>query len=301
MYFQKPKGFTLIELLVVIAIIAILAAILFPVFAQAREKARQATCISNMKQIGLALMQYVQDNDDYYCPSIVQVSGDRGLWNGTVPSYDWTYCISPYIKNGKITAISFQSDIKAHSGGFISFSKITTTIGGAFSCPSHVNPNQAMQYMIRDDVFPGWYDPNHEGVHGMPPNETGSGPAVSMAQIPSPSASIGIWETGSTGQQGNCSYYPAADWAWYGAPSWSYGTGSEFLGSSKDCDTTNPVVSTYESCNTMPRYRHNGIANMLYLDGHVKGMHKEKDFFAENIFIPGICEVYWNITCKTSL
>jgi prepilin-type N-terminal cleavage/methylation domain-containing protein len=61
---KHSKGFTLIELLVVIAIIAILAAILFPVFAQAREKARQITCASNMKQLGLAIMQYTQDFDE---------------------------------------------------------------------------------------------------------------------------------------------------------------------------------------------------------------------------------------------
>ena len=58
------QGFTLIELLVVIAIIAILAAILFPVFAQAREKARAIACMSNMKQIGLAIQMYIQDNDE---------------------------------------------------------------------------------------------------------------------------------------------------------------------------------------------------------------------------------------------
>jgi prepilin-type N-terminal cleavage/methylation domain-containing protein/prepilin-type processing-associated H-X9-DG protein len=66
---QKKKGFTLIELLVVIAIIAILAAILFPVFAQAREKARQASCMSNLKQISLAELQYVQDYDEKYSGS----------------------------------------------------------------------------------------------------------------------------------------------------------------------------------------------------------------------------------------
>ena len=65
------KGFTLIELLVVIAIIAILAAILFPVFAKAREKARQTTCLSNQKQLNLAVLSYAQDYDEILTPSLI--------------------------------------------------------------------------------------------------------------------------------------------------------------------------------------------------------------------------------------
>src|SRR5579883_996778 len=81
---NRSNGFTLIELLVVIAIIAILAAILFPVFAKAREKARQASCMSNEKQIGLAILQYVQDNDELMP---VSNNGQGRGWAGEIYAY----------------------------------------------------------------------------------------------------------------------------------------------------------------------------------------------------------------------
>lgn len=88
------RGFTLIELLVVIAIIAILAAILFPVFAKAREKARQSSCLSNVKQIMLANLSYAQDYDELL-PQLYRTGGPYGY----VP---WTAAIAPYIKNEQI-------------------------------------------------------------------------------------------------------------------------------------------------------------------------------------------------------
>ena len=84
------KGFTLIELLVVIAIIAILAAILFPAFAKARESARKTSCLSNLKQIGLATMQYLQENDERY----MIVNHNTG--------YSWFDPLQPYIKSEQV-------------------------------------------------------------------------------------------------------------------------------------------------------------------------------------------------------
>src|SRR5438093_13107743 len=84
----KRRAFTLIELLVVIAIIAILAAILFPVFAQAREKARTATCSSNLKQIGIAVVMYAQDYDETYPPANYGPMASAGQhWYGLVDPY----------------------------------------------------------------------------------------------------------------------------------------------------------------------------------------------------------------------
>lgn len=89
---SDAKGFTLIELLVVIAIISILAAILFPVFARARENARRASCMSNLKQLGLGIMQYTQDYDEKL----------PGVRKANAPTAYWGMLIQPYVKSTQV-------------------------------------------------------------------------------------------------------------------------------------------------------------------------------------------------------
>ena len=90
-YQRAPRAFTLVELLVVIAIIAILAAILFPVFARARENARRTSCLSNVKQIGLGFLQYTQDYDEAF-----------PLVSFPTPADSWTTSMQPYLKSRQI-------------------------------------------------------------------------------------------------------------------------------------------------------------------------------------------------------
>ncbi|MEN6301539.1 MAG: prepilin-type N-terminal cleavage/methylation domain-containing protein [Armatimonadia bacterium] len=106
------RGFTLIELLVVIAIIAILAAILFPVFAKAREKARQSSCLSNCKQIGLGFLAYSQDYDEKIAGCYI--GAWRGsFWSATNPNGNlrWFQVIDPYIKNSQIWICPSRSNL----------------------------------------------------------------------------------------------------------------------------------------------------------------------------------------------
>lgn len=102
---KEVAGFTLIELLVVVAIIALLAAILFPVFARARENARKAACMSNLKQIGLAMDMYLQDYDETYPCAYMGYSAPDLDWYGSTTystGVDWYTLLTPYTKSKQV-------------------------------------------------------------------------------------------------------------------------------------------------------------------------------------------------------
>lgn len=108
---RRRSAFTLIELLVVIAIIAILAAILFPVFAQAREKARATSCLSNLRQISTGLLMYSQDFDENLCPDKI----------GSTQQFVWDQLCAPYVKNQQIFACPDWPMTKEADGRALSY------------------------------------------------------------------------------------------------------------------------------------------------------------------------------------
>jgi prepilin-type N-terminal cleavage/methylation domain-containing protein/prepilin-type processing-associated H-X9-DG protein len=252
------RGFTLIELLVVIAIIAILAAILFPVFAQAREKARQTSCLSNEKQIGLGIVSYIQDYDGCY------PSSTDGQYN------QWYQVVQPYIKNGDAAANGLR------------YGK-----GGVWNCPSFpVDNGQAQNYGANDDIFVSNY-PNGSGtVHE----------AYSESVIPSSADTILVGEKGANGVGSSYETFLTLQnwWATSVMTNGVYDPAKDnsalaYVASnghpSPDRDVPSGV-DQWEGAKTI-RYRHQGAANVIFADGHAKAMPKGSIKWYKNIYVQG--------------
>ena len=172
---KRRSGFTLIELLVVIAIIAILAAILFPVFARARENARRSSCQSNLKQIGLGILQYTQDYDEKY-PMFQWNNATPGDLN---PAYSWRRTTFPYVKSTQLYECS------------------SNTYGGRNAYDSE-NPQMAA-LPAGSPRFPASYSINGSGssIGGTPVSETSAPPTynpTTLSAIADPAQTIIVSE-----------------------------------------------------------------------------------------------------------
>ncbi|MES2465045.1 MAG: DUF1559 domain-containing protein [Armatimonadota bacterium] len=247
-------AFTLIELLVVIAIIAILAAILFPVFAQAREKARQSSCSSNLKQIGLAIMQYTQDHDEMYPPAAYD--SFQGGWPGM---------ISPYCKSIDIFRCPTSSG-SAKSGSIASWR-------GAYidyAANGHIQSLQSANWtnrmvgpigMMQAWMVTGWGTTYTNGESEMNrPAETilvAEKHADEIEKLPDMSTWLVPQTPTSGGGDGNV-------------------FGGSFFGSSPglipDGSTARADVAFPKGKVGAVTAKHNGMANFVFCDGHVKAM-----------------------------
>ncbi|MBC8102894.1 MAG: DUF1559 domain-containing protein [Cytophagales bacterium] len=263
------SAFTLIELLVVIAIIAILAAILFPVFAQARAKARQAACMSNLKQIGTAAQMYTQDYDETFVGSIAE--------NGppSVNIFFWQV-LPPYIQRAQVSA----------TDGFATTANAQAK-GGVWLCPS-ADPDEAatgaagtdqrVTYIAAGPVF--WWSRSSTGGRAggaalsdfTKPAETAWLMDSALYRRNNPDRVVvqrGDTPPGSSGQIGTI-YRGISAMGSFGA--------NETTAAVYDPNSKGEGFPNAPNPGRRVSARHNGGSNYCYVDGHVKWVQGEKAF-----------------------
>jgi prepilin-type N-terminal cleavage/methylation domain-containing protein/prepilin-type processing-associated H-X9-DG protein len=273
MFIPQPRrrfasAFTLIELLVVIAIIAILAAILFPVFAQAREQARAVSCLSNCKQIAIGQIMYTQDYDEQLLPNnTVDWTSAPNLVGQPTYSILWTGLIQPYIKSGQNTSTG-PVDV-----GGVHIDSVTPR--GVFFCPDWNSTTQATEMDLA--TCDGNGTPGSASTGFMPPIFSYAYYGMAFNAQCEPPACNQFWAcTSGCGSRGNPAYnfagsganipgpgYINLALAAIDAPARTSNVGDGWTG-----DTTSYGINETFGCESANT--HHGGSNFCFLDGHAK-------------------------------
>jgi prepilin-type N-terminal cleavage/methylation domain-containing protein len=269
------RAFTLIELLVVIAIIAILAAILFPVFAQAKEAAKKTQSLSNVKQLGVGLIMYSGDADDSNALSEYG-GGSAG------PHITWATTTMPYIKNG---------DQAKDSAG----NTVTSGKSGIFASPNAPKRDE------KNVEVEGYSYGVHHGIfadnYGVVPggNQQAS---LTTTQLDSPADKIALMDKGMNHSNWNYPWFHEWQGMWVGSITTQAGDESKIFRDGVDVYTKNgpmydPRFDTdcgaatdgNWECAAHARYRYTGAATVAYMDGHAKAVKKGAIKWYQNIFV----------------
>jgi prepilin-type N-terminal cleavage/methylation domain-containing protein/prepilin-type processing-associated H-X9-DG protein len=267
------KGFTLIELLVVIAIIAILAAILFPVFAQAREKARQITCVSNLKQIGVAVLMYNQDYDEHYYPSVSEREAPNppASWPGTDAQWYLQFSIrgllAPYIPgaiNDNAAGVFHCPDGQQWTPNPVGL----VSAGGSYYLSDYgFNFNEANNPNTNGANVP--YQTDYAGTGPINLTNYGVNSSTPLASLTNPSSFIIAADAAR----------PADDSA--GTPPANEGNGGILTPGTSSRGGLYPQPWLFFSTSqSAPAPRHAGqmLVNFVFADGHVNSLHAEQTF-----------------------
>ena len=271
------SGFTLIELLVVIAIIAILAAILFPVFQKVRENARAISCASNMKQLALAFTQYTQDADETFPPAIINAGYEEFGGFTPDPAPQWAVKILPYVKSYGVYFCpddSTAGQIGRNNFGGSSYEGVSMSyaVNGYFNFPP---PKYDHEQLLGISGASGG---------GNPPGTATTPAAQSLAAVGQPSDSILLAEkfdsddhAGWVAGANNVKADPLGGNYTHANDDGEF-TGFSFAGGPcaliPDANSYDRAASTQpcQGYNGGVSAHHNGRANFAFVDGHVKSM-----------------------------
>jgi len=276
------RAFTLIELLVVIAIIAILAAILFPVFAQAKLAAKKTVDLSNQKQLGLAAIMYSADSDDYFPRGDYRLKGIRQGW----APITWRETTGPYIKNG-VSQVSYVMLDPSKTGpvadsGIWQPPTVPNTVRYTYS--SHWGLFPSAQAAIDN----GWAGADQTG-DGTPTGNPGM-PSVSQTSLAHPASTLMITTVGYNPDWNASNPYMQSGWWFWG------GGGANIKGltipAEWDSDSTTQQYGEYPGDifgpnASLPRFRYAGGINVAWADGHAKFKKKGALSWCSDMFLAG--------------